>query len=128
MTAILLIAIGGALGAVARYGVSGWVQNATGVTFPWGTMAVNVTGSLLLGVVIRILADVTTPPHWRAFLAIGFLGAYTTFSTLTFEAAQLLRDREWGAAMGYVAGSVGIGLAAVFVGMGAAEWYLRARG
>lgn len=128
MTSLLLIAAGGALGAVARYGVSGWVQNVAGVTFPWGTMTVNVTGSLFLGVVIRLLADATAPPHWRAFLAIGFLGAYTTFSTLTFEAAQLLRDREWTAAAGYLVGSVAVGLAAVLVGMGMAEWYLRGRG
>lgn len=110
------VALGGALGAVARYGLSGWVQGLAGGTFPWGTLAVNVLGSLLLGFTVAWLQAAAFSADVRQFATIGLLGSFTTFSTFSFEAAALLRDGEWWAAAGYVAGSLGAGLVAVAAG------------
>ncbi|MGH2031972.1 fluoride efflux transporter FluC, partial [Acinetobacter baumannii] len=74
----LLIALGGALGAIARYALGGWVQAGTASSFPWGTLAVNLSGCLFLGFVLRFLGITQGAPEWRALLAIGFAGAYTT--------------------------------------------------
>jgi len=122
---LLTIAAGSALGGMARYGISGWVQGGSAGTFPWGTLAVNVSGCLILGVLMRWLGAVAASAPWRLFFAIGFCGAYTTFSTFSFEAVQLMRDREWSAAVGYLTASVLAGLTAMIVGMAAAEWFLR---
>jgi CrcB protein len=124
---LLLIALGGAAGAVARYGLDGWVQNATGPSFPWGTMLINVSGSFLLGIVVRLLEGLHASPSWRAALAIGFCGAYTTFSTFSFETARLLQHRQWTLAIGNILGNLLLSLFAIFLGFGAAHWLLQAR-
>jgi CrcB protein len=125
---LLAIAVGGAGGAVARYLVGGWVQDLAGSFFPWGTLAVNVLGSLLLGFSLAWLQVTLAPPEARALVAIGFLGGFTTFSTFTYETLALLRDGEWWRAGGYAAGSLGLGVLAVFVGAALAAGLLRARG
>ncbi|HWP82179.1 MAG TPA: fluoride efflux transporter CrcB [Bacteroidota bacterium] len=94
MQQILFIAVGGSLGAVARYGLSTLVYHSTGETFPWGTLVVNLTGSFVIGVVIELFDTAIIPTEWRSFITIGFLGAYTTFSTYTLETVNLLRDGE----------------------------------
>lgn len=94
MQQILFIAVGGSLGAVARYGLSTFVYHSTGETFPWGTLVVNLTGSFVIGVVIELFDTAIIPTEWRSFITIGFLGAYTTFSTYTLETVNLLRDGE----------------------------------
>lgn len=113
---LLVVASGGALGAVARYLASGWVQNLAGGFFPWGTFAVNATGSLLLGFALVWLQGTVASPETRQFITIGFLGGFTTFSTFSFEATAMLRDGEWWRAGGYTLGSVTLGIAAVVVG------------
>ena len=113
---LLMVAVGGALGAVARYLASGWVQDLAGGFFPWGTMAVNVSGSLLLGFVLVWLQGTLASPEVRQFVTIGFLGGFTTFSTFSFEAVAMLRDGEWWRAGGYVLGSVTFALMGVLVG------------
>lgn len=113
---LLMVASGGALGAVARYVASGWVQDLAGGFFPWGTFAVNVSGSLLLGFFLVWLQGTLASPETRQFISIGFLGGFTTFSTFSFEAVAMLRDGEWWRAGGYVLGSVTLGLMAVLVG------------
>ncbi len=123
---ILLIAAGGALGAVARYGLSGWLQERAGF-FPWGTLAVNVLGSFLLGLTFRYLEATALPAEWRQGATIGFLGAFTTFSTFSYEAVALVQDGDWGRAGAYVGGSVLLGLAAVVAGLGMASLSLHAR-
>ncbi|NIP78420.1 MAG: fluoride efflux transporter CrcB [Gemmatimonadetes bacterium] len=123
---ILLIAAGGALGAVARYGLSGWLQERAGF-FPWGTLAVNVLGSFLLGLTFRYLEATALPAEWRQAATIGFLGAFTTFSTFSYEAVALVQDGDWGRAGAYVGGSVLLGLAAVVAGLGMASLSLHAR-
>lgn len=113
---LLYVAVGGALGALARYGLSGWVQDAAGGTFPWGTLVVNVLGCFLLGLVLVWLERVAVASEMRSFATIGVLGAFTTFSTFSYEAVALLRDREWLRAGGYLSGSLLLGLAAVVAG------------
>jgi len=121
---LLVVAIGGALGAVSRYLVSGWVQDAVGATFPWGTMAVNVVGSLVLGfALVWLQTDVSV--ETRQFVALGFLASFTTFSTFSYEAIALLRAGDWWRAGGYVTGSVLLAIVAVGVGMALASTLAR---
>jgi len=127
VSVIAAVAVGSALGGVARYLISGWVQNGSH-TFPWGTLVVNLTGCLVLGVLVRWLGDVADSAQWRLFLVIGFCGSYTTFSTFSFEAVQLVRDRDWTAAVGYLTASLIGGILALAVGLAATDWLLRARG
>jgi CrcB protein len=94
MQQILLIAVGGSLGAIARYGLSTFIYHTTSDIFPWGTLAVNITGSFLIGVFIELFDTTIIPTEWRSFITIGFLGAYTTFSTYTLETINLFRDGE----------------------------------
>ena len=128
LVTLIYVALGGALGAAARYGVSGWVQAAVGAGFPAGTMVVNVAGSFLLGLSFRYLQAIPASPELRALVAIGLLGGFTTFSTFSFESAALLQDGEWGKAAAYALGSLVLGLIAVFVGFWVAAAVLRVRG
>lgn len=124
----LYVAVGGGLGALLRYGLSGWVQGWTAGPFPWGTMTVNVIGSLLLGFTVVWLETTTTSAEWRQFATIGLLGAFTTFSTFSYEAIALLRDGDRWGATGYVAGSLAAGLVGVVIGLALATWLLQPRG
>jgi CrcB protein len=117
---LLLIALGGAIGALARYGVGVWVsERLSGSAFPWGTFVINITGSLILGFVATLLSErFLTNPNWRPFITIGFVGAYTTFSTFEYETARL--QSSW-QALGNLAGSVLAGYAAVWLGIRSAH-------
>jgi CrcB protein len=116
MTAILAVASGGALGAVARYLAQGWVQDLSGGFFPWGTFVVNAAGCFLLGFSLVWLQGTLASPEARQFVTIGLLGGFTTFSTFSYETVALLRDGEWWRAGGYSLGSVALGLVAVIAG------------
>jgi CrcB protein len=116
VTALLAVASGGALGAVARYLASGWVQNLTGGFFPWGTLVVNAVGCALLGFSLIWLQETLASPEMRDLVTIGFLGSFTTFSTFSYETLAMLRDGEWWRAGGYLVGSVALGLVGVAVG------------
>ncbi|MFH1719227.1 MAG: fluoride efflux transporter CrcB [Planctomycetota bacterium] len=94
MLKFVCIAAGGAIGAVARYGLSGWVQNLGGGSFPLGTLFVNAAGSLLMGLFWGLSELVPVSPVVRLFFAVGFLGSFTTFSTFSLETFTLLRDKE----------------------------------
>lgn len=110
------VALGGALGAMARFGA---VQLATarwGMTFPWGTLAVNITGSLLIGFIATILSSRQSDPALRLLLITGVLGGYTTFSAYSFEALALITEQRHLAAASYVVGSVLLGLIAAAIG------------
>lgn len=124
----LYVAVGGALGALLRFGVSDWVQRWTAGPFPWGTMTVNVLGSLLLGFAVVWLETTATSGEIRQFATIGLLGAFTTFSTFSYEAMALLRDGDRWGATGYVTGSLVAGLVGVMLGVGLATWMLQPRG
>lgn len=112
----LVIGVGGAFGAVSRYVTSGWVQSVASSFFPWGTMAVNVAGSLALGFLMVWFQSTTSSAELRDLITVGFLGSFTTFSTFSYETAAMLRDGEWWRAGGYTAGSVVLGLLAVGLG------------
>lgn len=115
---VLLVALGGAAGAVTRYVLDGWISDRAGGTFPWGTLLVNLSGSALLGILFALAIERGfLPASVRAPLLIGFLGAYTTFSTLMLESWRLLEDGAVGIAALNAFGSVVLGLAAVFVGL-----------
>jgi fluoride exporter len=118
----LAIALGGILGANARYLVSLLVAERLGTGFPYGTMLINVTGSLVIGFFLTLVTErLEVSPLWRLFFATGFLGAYTTFSSYTFETATLLREGAYGAALLYLFGSVAGGMVGVLAGIAAAE-------
>ena len=115
-----LVALGGALGAVARYGVNAWVQARVSAGFPWGTFVINASGSFLLGLVLTLLTShVLRSACWRPFFTIGFVGAYTTFSTFEYESFQL--GASW-RAIGNVLGSVVVGYGCVWFGVRLAQW------
>lgn len=112
-----MIALGGAAGAVARYLVDGWLAQRAGA-FPWGTLAVNVSGSFLLGLLFALAIERgVLPREVRAPLMIGFLGAYTTFSTLALETWRLWEDGAGGLALVNLAASALLGVAAVVLGL-----------
>ena len=92
----LVIGIGGFVGAVSRYGIAVWIGQRWGRSFPLGTFVINVSGSFLIGLLMTLMADrFTENPQWRLLLVVGFLGAYTTFSTFEYETGALLKDGEW---------------------------------
>lgn len=124
---LLWIAIGGAVGAVARYLVAGWTTSLLDTTLPWGTFVVNVLGSFLLGFLFRTLQVSTASPEMRAMLAIGLLGAFTTFSTFSLETVALLQEGAWLRASSYVLGSVFLGIAGVLVGISLATTIIQLR-
>jgi CrcB protein len=113
------VALGGALGSVARYWCSGFVANAVGETFPWGTLIVNVLGSLLIGFIATVSGTdgrFIIPPEARQFMMVGILGGFTTFSSFSLQTLTLARDGEWLLAGANVVGSVVLCLIAVWVG------------
>ncbi|HEX9563596.1 MAG TPA: fluoride efflux transporter CrcB [Gemmatimonadaceae bacterium] len=115
LQALLSVALGGAAGSVARYLIGGVIQRV-GTGFPYGTLAVNVTGSFLLGVLMPVLLARATAPEVRLFLTIGFCGGYTTFSTFAYESTLLLQDgRLWRAGI-YIVLSAAMTIAAMLAG------------
>ena len=115
---VIGIGVAGALGALARYGLEGAVSRRWSGAFPWGTFVVNVSGSFVLGVVFVLLTERMSVDPWvRSTLTIGFLGAYTTFSTLSLESYRLLEDGAVGLALANMLGSLAAGLLAVYLGV-----------
>lgn len=96
MKYLVWIALAGAVGSVARFFVAGWAQNLGGGRFPWGTLTVNLIGCLLFGLVFALIEDRTAiSERVRHIVLIGFMGAFTTFSTFGFETTVLVRDQQW---------------------------------
>ena len=118
----IAIAAGGALGAVARFAMSHQVYQTFGRDFAWGTLSVNVVGSFLMGLIAVLLVDkLDLSNEWRAFLMVGFLGAFTTFSTFSYETMQYIQIGEISKALVNIGLSVLICLVAVWLGMLAAK-------
>jgi CrcB protein len=112
------VALGGAIGSVARWALSGAVQKWSGSLFPWGTLVVNAIGSLAIGVLAALaLERALIPPAARLFLIVGVLGGFTTFSAFSYETVAMLRGGQWWPALGYVAGSVGAGTVCALGGL-----------
>lgn len=115
---LLFLAVGGAFGAVSRYLVQGWVQDLLGGRFPWGTFVVNITGSFLLGLVFALAMDrAVLSPEVRVPLMVGFIGSYTTFSTLMLESWVLVEEGDIVRMLGNLVGSVLVGMVAVVAGL-----------
>lgn len=116
------IAVGGLAGTFARFGLQGYVQQLSGPSFPWGTFAVNVSGSLVVGFLARFgSGSAALSPEVRTGLLIGFCGAYTTFSTYSYETVRLLQDGAYARATVYAGGTLVVSLAATLAGIGLAN-------
>jgi len=111
------LALAGALGTIARYGLSGFVHRINGASFPWGTAAVNLTGCFLAGLLLALFEN-----RWlvsgetRVLVLVGFMGAFTTFSALILETGELMRSAEWMYVAANLAMQNGLGLVALFTG------------
>ena len=122
MRLVWYVALGGALGSVARYAVASWIQFRTNSIFPIGTLVVNLSGSFLLGLILRYALETpAVTPELRALLTTGILGGYTTFSTFSYETATLLEEGDWQRATLYVGLSVLMSLAGAFLGFSGAR-------
>ena len=115
---ILYLAIAGALGAISRFLLSGAAYRLLGSGFPYGTLCVNIIGSFLIGLVMQIgLNTDIIPQSLRTVITVGFLGAFTTFSTFSFETLNYIQDGVWGMALLNIAVNVIVCLLAVFAGI-----------
>jgi fluoride exporter len=118
MMRAIWVGVAGFFGAMSRYWLDGWVSRITGGGFPWGTFVVNMTGCFLIGLVTTILTDRLLPhPNVRIAVTIGFIGAYTTFSTFAYESLRQIQDGALGMALVNVAGSVVVGIAGAWIGV-----------
>ena len=117
MENILVVGIGGFIGANLRYLVSMWAAQRFGSAFPWGTLIINFTGSCLLAVFLAFVANrANLDPRYRLLIATGFFGAYTTFSTYATDSISLLRAGDWIGGLGDILGSNLICLAGALLG------------
>jgi fluoride exporter len=118
MTKYLMVAFGGALGALARFWLGGLISNRMSTRFPYGTFVINITGSFLIGLIVTLLAEKTHwSPNWRYLIPIGFIGAYTTFSTFEYETFRNVQDGQLLTAFLNVMLSVTAGFLAVWGGV-----------
>jgi fluoride exporter len=108
----LFVAIGSAIGGVFRFALGSWILRQYGSFLPWGTLTINIIGSLLIG----LIATAVRPTPWRQFLMVGICGGFTTFSSFSLETLLLMRDGHPGRSLAYVALSVGVCLAGVWFG------------
>ncbi len=112
------VGVAGFFGAVLRYWFDGWVSRLAGGGFPWGTLAVNVSGCFVIGILTTVLTERLLPhPTVRIAVTVGFVGAYTTFSTFAYESLRQIQEGALGLAALNVAGSVVMGVAAAWAGV-----------
>lgn len=117
---LLSVALGGAIGSLLRYGVASAIQSPASTGFPWGILIVNVTGGFAMGVIVELAAlKLQISPELRAFLTVGILGGYTTFSTFSLDSVMLIQRGAYASAAGYIAGSTVLSIGAVFAGLAA---------
>jgi CrcB protein len=118
MNDFLALFLGGGFGASARYGSGLLAARYLGGDFPWGTLIVNVGGSLLIGILMHFALDADAlPPRARLALVTGFCGAFTTFSTFSYETTRAIEAGDWGIAAGNVVANVALCLGATFAGL-----------
>lgn len=114
------VGIGGFLGANARYWLGGWIQDRWGAAFPWSTFFINITGSFILGLFVTLITErftLRSVASLRLLIAIGFVGAYTTFSTFEFETLMLVETSAWIRAFANAFGSLIAGFLSVWLGV-----------
>jgi CrcB protein len=115
----ILVFIGGGLGSALRHGVNMLALRLVGTAYPWGTLAINVLGAFVMGLVVEWFAlRASLPQSARLFLTTGILGGFTTFSTYALEIGMLYERGDWLASMAYALGSLVLGVAALFAGLG----------
>lgn len=120
----LVVGLGGFLGANARYLMAHWIGERYGTSFPYGTLVINVSGSFIIGLFLVSITDrYIVHPNWRLFFSVGFLGAYTTFSTYSFESLVLILSGAWFPGLINLIGSVVLGLGATLCGMALARLF-----
>lgn len=120
----IAIAVGGAIGAVLRFLISGWAYGYLGSGFPWGTLAVNLIGCFVIGFLSKLFESMTVSPNVRMMILVGGLGAFTTFSTYALENVNLLRDGQMDIALINVLVSTAVGILCVFLGIALANLVL----
>ena len=111
-----VIGLGGFAGAIARYVLGSYIGSRMGVRFPYGTLVINITGSFLIGFILVLLSRTTASAYWRYLVPIGFIGAYTTFSTFEYETLRAIQDGQLTVGILNVAASVIVGFMAVWAG------------
>lgn len=122
MLKYVMVGIGGFLGAIARFWLGGYVGDRMGSRFPWGTFIINCSGSFVVGFIITLLAERTHwSPNWRYLIPVGFVGAYTTFSTFEYETLRAMQDGNFVIAALNIVLSVVLGFVAVWMGVVAGQ-------
>ena len=112
------VGVAGFFGAVSRYWLDGWVTRLSGGGFPWGTFVVNISGCFAIGLLTTVLTERLLPhPTVRVAVTVGFVGAYTTFSTVAYESLRQIQDGAFGLAVANVVGSLVIGVSAAWLGV-----------
>jgi CrcB protein len=115
---LLAVALGGATGSLLRYFVASAIQTPASAEFPWGIFVVNISGGFFMGLIVELAAlKFSISPELRAFLTVGILGGYTTFSTFSLDSALLIQRGAYGAAGAYIVGSTILSIAALFAGL-----------
>ena len=124
MTPLLFLAIAaaGGVGAVCRFVLDGLLTSLSEADFPWPTVLINITGSLLLGLITGLTVSGLLPEAWRLVLGTGFLGGYTTFSTASVDTVRLLQQQRWAAGMVHGLGTLVIAVGAAGFGLGLGLW------
>ncbi len=123
MTDTLLVSLGAVVGANARYWLGAWLAKRWGTGFPYGTLVINLTGSLVLGFFLMLTTErLLIDPRWRTVFAVGFLGAYTTFSTYTYESVSLIQAGRWELGLLNLLGGALLGALAAGAGMLLGRW------
>lgn len=122
MLQYLWIGLGGFIGANTRYVLQQWAAALWGADFPYGTLLINVSGSFVIGLFLTLATGrLALPPEYRLFVAVGFLGGYTTFSSFSYETLRLLEQGLWWPAAFYFLGNTGLGMLGVFLGVALAR-------
>ena len=122
MQSVMLIAVAGAVGALGRYGLGSLISGLLGKSFPYGTLCVNILGCLLIGFLMHLaLTTDLVAHHWRQAIIVGFLGAFTTFSTFSYETVKLIEEGLWPTAAVNIGMNVASGLIATIVGLAIAR-------
>ncbi len=115
---LIAVALGGALGSLLRYVVASAIQTPASAGYPWGIFLVNVSGGFLMGVIVEASAlKLQLSPELRAFLTVGILGGYTTFSTFSLDSVLLIQRGAYASAAAYIVGSTALSIAALFAGL-----------
>ncbi len=125
MPTLIFIALGGSFGALSRYGLTNWFNRVVNSPFPWGTLVINLTGSFLIGFFFILFDRSVLPAPYRNLVSVGFLGAYTTFSTYSLETINLLREGQWRLASSNILVSNILGIVLVILGMYCAKLLLK---